>query len=235
MPITGKQSVGSVSNLFQGYWSQVSFQHGGLVKAGTSNKYLGVVQEGSLEISREDAEYMGTTFPRVMELISPAQVGMSFSGQLDELHHRNLQIAAGLKPTTVGNHVRATDADNDGVHDTAGTDFIQADGDYIFPGASCRSDDAFGTLTCKRERCDGFVMEAVMWKALSTGALTLGGDANVIGTPLEFTAFDDSNGDFHNTGALDLTPAALADKVWGGGAPLGFLYAPIAAAGSRTV
>ena len=233
MPITGKQSVGSVSNLFQGYWSQVSFQHGGLVKANTSEKYLGVVQEGSLEISREDAEYMGTTFPRVMELISPAQVGMSFSGQMDELHHRNLQIAAGIKPASVV--ATANDGDGDGDHDTSGQDFVQADGDYIFPGASCRSDDAFGTLICKRERCDGFVMEAVMWKALSTGALTLGGDANVIGTPLEFTAFDDSNGDYHNTDSIDVTPPTLAGKKWGKGAPLGFLYAPIAAAGSRDV
>tara|TARA_Y100000114_G_C11760950_1_gene329700 strand:- start:2044 stop:2748 length:705 start_codon:yes stop_codon:yes gene_type:complete len=234
MPISGKQSVGSTANLFQGYWSQVTFQNGGLVAANTVERYLGVVQEGSLEISREDAEYMGTTFPRVMELISPAQVGMSFSGQMDELHHRNLQIAAGLEPKNERTTV-ASDADQDGDLDARDHTMAQEDGDYIFPGASCATGNAFGTLRCARERCDGFVMEAVMWKALSTGALTLGGDANVIGTPLEFTAFDDSNGDFHDTSNADLTGDNYKTKKWGNKAPLGFLYAPLAAFGSRDV
>ena len=131
MPITGKQSVGSVSNLFQGYWSQVQFRPGNTA-AGNSYKYLGVVQEGVLEISREDAEYMGTTFPRVMEVIAPSQAGMSFSGQMDELHHRNLQVSAGIEMNAT---TKAIADDND-----AAT--LDDPGDYIFPGASCAFDNA---------------------------------------------------------------------------------------------
>ena len=83
-PLTsiGKQSVGSTNNLFQGYWSHVEFRKGGFLQTASAydatakDMYLGVVQEGVLEVSREDNEYLGTTFPRVIELLSPAQVGM---------------------------------------------------------------------------------------------------------------------------------------------------------------
>ena len=73
-----------------------------------------------------------------------------------------------------------------------------------------------GSLVVKRKRCDGTVMEAVLWKTVGSGALSIGGDAAVIGTPIEFNALDDSNGDF------------------GGGAtaPLGYIYAPFAEGGS---
>ena len=74
----GKQSVGSAANLFQGYWSHVEFRQGGYKPgAGTffdasyTTTYLGVVGEGALEVSREDNEFLGTMFPRVVELISP--------------------------------------------------------------------------------------------------------------------------------------------------------------------
>ena len=219
MPISGKQSVGSVSNLFQGYWSQVQFRPGNTA-AGNDYKYLGVVQEGALEISREDAEYMGTTFPRVMEVIAPSQAGMSFSGQMDELHHRNLQVSAGI----------AMNATSKAIADDNDPATLDDPGDYIFPGASCAFDNAFGTLKCARERCDGFKMEAVLWKALSTGSISIGGNDNVIGTPIEFTALDDSNGEYHSTLGANNGP-----EHFGSLAPLGYLYAPLPAAGSDVV
>ena len=151
MVAIGKQSVGSTANLFQGYWSHVEFVHDPL---GTPNAiYLGVVQEGNLEISREDTEYMGTNFPRRVELLTPSQVGMKFSGQIDELHKTNLHIAMGDL---------ASDTNN-----------------YIYPGAACSFEDQFGNLICRRKRCDGFVMEALLWKTLGSGALAIGGDAAV--------------------------------------------------------
>lgn len=188
MVAIGKQSVGSTANLFQGYWSHVEFVHDPL---GTPNAiYLGVVQEGNLEISREDTEYMGTNFPRRVELLTPSQVGMKFSGQIDELHKTNLHIAMGDL---------ASDTNN-----------------YIYPGAACSFEDQFGNLICRRKRCDGFVMEALLWKTLGSGALAIGGDAAVVGSTVEFNALDDTNGDF---GGAD-------DK------PLGYIYAPDPAAGS---
>ena len=97
-PTIERQSVGSTNNLFQGYWSHVEFRKGGNAAVAADCYYLGVIQEGVLELSREDTEYMGTTFPRVVELISPSSVGMKFSGQMDELYAGNLRIAIGLKP-----------------------------------------------------------------------------------------------------------------------------------------
>tara|TARA_Y100001968_G_scaffold302788_1_gene316399 strand:- start:585 stop:1127 length:543 start_codon:yes stop_codon:yes gene_type:complete len=157
--------------------------------------YLGAIQEGVLELSREDTEYMGTTFPRVVELISPASVGMRFSGQMDELYVGNLRIAIG----------------QDGVVDDA-----DADQHYIYPGAACAFDAVMGSLVIRRKRCDNAVMEAALYKTVGSGALSIGGDAAVVGTSVEFAALDDSNGDFGGD----------TDK------PLGHIYAPFADGGS---
>ena len=208
----GKQSVGSTANLFQGYWSHVEFRpgtaadrdtnHGGYASPDNA-RYLGVVQEGVLEISREDVEYLGTTFPRVVELLTPSQMGMKFSGQLDELHVSNMRIAVG----------EAVDSAGD----------VDADG-YIYPGSSCGFDDnEFGSLVCRRKKCSGdFIMEAVLWKTVGSGALSIGGDADVVGTPVEFNALDDSNGEYMDPNWV----ANAADY------PLGYLYAPAPAANS---
>lgn len=192
----GKQSVGSTNNLFQGYWSHVEFRKGGYNEDGTnydaSNKdmYLGVVQEGVLEVSREDNEYLGTTFPRVIELLSPAQVGMKFSGEIGELHKANLHLMVG--------------------------DSIEATNNFIYPGASCDFGAVFGTLRALRKRCDGFIMEAVLFKTIGSGGFQIGGAAEVISSAAEFSALDDANGDFGGSAE----------------APLGWIYAPDPAAGS---
>ena len=194
MVAIGKQSVGSTANLFQGYWSHVEFIHNPMNAAAPippqQRLYLGVVQEGNLEVSREDTEYMGTNFPRRVEMLTPTQVGMKFSGQIDELHKTNLHIAVGDT---------APDASN-----------------YIYTGAGCSFESQYGNLVIRRERCDGFVMECVLWKTIGSGAVAIGGDAAVVGSSVEFNALDDANGAFGGAAA----------------APLGDIYAPDPAAGS---
>lgn len=182
MPI-GLQSVSSTANLFQGYWSHVHF-----VKAPTTEDevlyYLGVFQDAVLEMSREDTEYLGTHFPRRVELLSPTRMGMKFSGRMDELHNANMHLLMG-------------------------EDIADAS-QYLNPGAACAFDDVFGNLVARRKRCDGFVMEATMWKVTGNGSMSIGGDAAVVGTAAEFNALDDTNG------------------VYGGSedSPLGKLYCP---------
>ena len=221
----GKQSVGSIKNLFQGYWSHVEFRPGGFDETATA-RYLGVVQEGVLEISREDTEYMGTTFPRVVEVLTPSQMGMKFSGQLDELHYCNMLIAMG-DDAKVASATTGTSPNPDPI------------GGYIYPGASCQfSENEFGTLIARRKRCsDGFVMEACIWKTLGSGGLSLGGDADVVGTTVEFSALDDSNGEYmEGTPAVIDPPAAATGWVATASAhPLGYLYAPAPATGSTVV
>lgn len=200
-PLTsiGKQSVGSTNNLFQGYWSHVEFRKGGYLQTADSydaaarDMYLGVVQEGVLEVSREDNEYLGTTFPRVIELLSPAQVGMKFSGEIGELHKANLHLM-------VGGDIMSDDDDSK----------------FIYPGASCSFASVFGSLRALRKRCDGFIMEACLFKTIGSGGFQIGGAAEVISSAAEFSALDDSNGDFGGSAA----------------APLGWIYAPDPAAGS---
>ena len=197
-PLTsiGKQSVGSTTNLFQGYWSHVEFRKGGYDQAADSydgsakDMYLGVAQEGALEISREDSEYMGTLFPRVVELLSPTSVGMTFSANLAELHKNNLALMVGGD--------------------------VEAASNFIYPGATCSFSDVFGSLRCIRERCDGFMMETVLFKTIGSGPLNIGSSDNVIEAAAQFQALDDSNGEFGGSSS----------------APLGWLYAPDPAAKS---
>lgn len=213
MVAIGKQSVGSVSNLFQGYWSHVEFRPGGFSETATA-RYLGVVQEGVLEVSREDVEYMGTTFPRVVEVLTPSQMGMKFSGQVDELHHTNMVIGIG-GDAKVGAALSAG---------------------YIYPGASCGfGDDAFGSLIARRKKCgsgDQSDMEACLWKTVASGAISIGSDADVVGTQMEFNALDDSNGEYMPASADPANPVAGEWRHAPANHPLGYLYAPAPAANS---
>lgn len=186
----GAQSVLSTSNLFQGFWSHVDVKKGGFDSAGSAYDatapimYLGVVPEGALEISREDTEFMGTNFPQTVELLTPSQVGMKFSGEIAELHKLNLHLAIGDDP-------------------------YDADDNYIYPAASCAT-DSFVSVRALRKRCDGFIMDMVIWKARSSAALTIGGGTEVLTSPIEFNALDDQGGEFGGDTQ----------------APLGYLYAP---------
>ena len=183
----GAQSVLSTSNLFQGFWSHVDVIKGGYDPSPALNPvqvpfYLGVVNEGVLEISREDSEFMGTTFPQVVELVTPTQVGMKFSGEIAELMLSNLHLAI----------------DGD-VSDST---------NFVYPGATCT--DTFVGVRALRKRCDGFIMDMVIWKARNSAPVTIGGGSEVISTPIEFNALDDRGGSFGGSET----------------APLGYLYAP---------
>ena len=196
----GAQSVLSTTDLFQGFWSHVDVQKGGFNPSTPHTNpvhYLGVVNEGALEISREDTEFLGTTFPQVVELLTPSQVGMKFSGQLAELQKVNLRLAVGK------------DIDDATLTSNGGTTDAQ-DNAYIYPGSSCKFDDVFVGLRALRERCDGFIMDLMIHKTIASGTVTIGGAAEVINTPVEFNALDDRNGELGGTSQ----------------SPLGWLYAP---------
>lgn len=212
----GVQSTGSTANLFQGYWSHVEFRRGGytagrdMYSANYNEVYLGVVNEGALEVSREDNEFLGTMFPRVVELLTPAQVGMSFSGEIAELHKGNLHLMTGgsVEDNTAGDNASR----------------------FVYPGAKCGFQEAveaeggtvFGTLRAMRSKCssgEDFIMVCNLYKTIGSGSFSIGGAAEVISSATEFQALDDANGDY---GGSDT-------------APLGYIYAPDPASGSTAV
>ncbi len=215
----GTQSVGSTANLFQGYWKHVEFRQGGYDAASDYyhatyvDTYLGVVNEGALEVSREDNEFLGTLFPRVVELLSPAQVGMAFSGEIAEIHKGNLHLMTG---GFISDGTEALGATN-----------------FIYPGATCSFPEAagdpavtggtvFGTLRAMRNKCssgDEFIMVANLYKTTGSGAFSIGGAAEVISSATEFAALDDTNGGYGGSAS----------------APLGYIYAPNPATGSTSV
>lgn len=176
MVAIGQQSLASSSNLFLGFWSHLSVVQDPLGAA--TSYYLGVAQEAVLEVSREDAEYLGTTFPQRVELVIPQRAGMKFTGRLDELHKRNIHLLIGNLPGTVSN--------------------------YIYPGTSCPDETKYVRLVGRRIRCDQFVMEVLFWKAQSSGLFQLGAAPAGEGSPFDIAALDDVNGDFGGSQAAPL-------------------------------
>ena len=167
MVAIGTQSMEHSANLFVGFWSHVEVVQDPLGVA--TSYYLGQINDGVLEISREDAEILGTTFPQRVEVILAQRAGMKFSGTMIELHKANLHLLLGNLPGTANN--------------------------YLYPGVSCPDETKFVRFIARRIRCDTFVMEALFWKAQSNGLISMGGDAATIsGTPMEISALDDNAG-----------------------------------------
>lgn len=175
-------SVDSVNNVFLGQWDEVTFIEDPLGSVlGPTPFYLGAVRDGSLEVATENFEYFGTTYPRKLEAVFPQQVTMTFSGNIEELHRRNMFLALGQLPSTAG--------------------------DYIYPGASCVQEDNFGSLEAKRRKCQelgsGFIV-AWLNKTTGSGNISLGSADEVVGMPVEFNASDDSNGNFGGSASRPL-------------------------------
>lgn len=182
MVAIGQQSTDKVANLFYGFWSHVE-----VVETPTTTPtsfYLGHIAEAVLEVTREDTEFLGTTFPQRVEVIIPQRAGMRFTGQMSELHRRNLNLLFGNLPSSANN--------------------------YLYPGANCPDESKFVRLVARRKRCDGFVMETLIWKINPGGLVQIGGDTTAVGTPIDLAGLDDSNGDFGGSEE----------------APLGYVYAP---------
>lgn len=168
MVAIGQQSLDSSSNLFYGFWSHVEVVQDPLGVA--TSYYLGQVNDGVLEISREDTELLGTAFPQTVEVMVPTRAGMKFSGTMLEMHKRNLHFLIGNLPGTASN--------------------------YIYPGVTCPDESKFVRFVARRIRCDEFVMEAVFWKAQSNGLVQIGSGDPAASTPMEVAALDDNNGDW---------------------------------------
>jgi len=177
MVAIGQQSLDKSTNLFLGFWSHVSVTQTPVPGPGT-NYYLGLVTEGALEISREDAELLGTTFPQRVELMIPTRSGMKFSGQLAELHKRNLHLLLGNLPNSASN--------------------------YLYPGAACPDESKFVRFHARRERCDHFVMDAVFWKAQSAGLIQIGAGDPTASAPIEMNALDDTNAEWGGSASAPL-------------------------------
>lgn len=174
--VIGDQSLNSATNLFLGDWSHVDVTTDPL--GAPTEYYLGLVTEGALEISREDSELMGTTFPKRVELVIPTRAGMKFTGQMAELHKANLHLLLGGLPGNASN--------------------------YLYPGVACPDETKFVKFRAKRIRCDDFVMEVIFWKAQSAGLISIGAGDPTTFAPLEMQALDDSNGTWGGSAAAPL-------------------------------
>ena len=173
-------STESLNNLFLGQWDEVTFYEDPLGD-GYNENYLGAIRDGSLEVSTENFEYYGTSYPRRLEAVFPQQVTMTFSGNMEELHKRNMHLALGELPSNASN--------------------------YIYPGASCVQEENFGSLEAKRRKCadlGGGYITAWLWKTTGSGAISLGAADEVVSMPVEFNASDDSNGTFGGSSAQPL-------------------------------
>ena len=179
----GQQGTIDEASILFGDWSYV-----GVIQSGVEYE-LGNVPEGVAQISREQVEFKSTAMPKLTSLIVDVSVGMSFAGNIQEVHERNLHLLVG--------------------------DAIADSSNYIYAGD--RKDCSYFTFSAKRERvCDGRTIEVYMWKVKSMGLVQIGSSTGAEGVrvPFQFIALADIAGDFGGSSAAPLgyffCPDALA-------------------------
>lgn len=181
MALTPPIGLDSSDNLYLGEWPVV---HAIVDPLGANTRLsLGAVKEGVLRTSREEVRYMNTTFPQTLAAIFPTDVGMQFVGRGDELRPRL-------------------------AHFLIGDALLNDSSLYIYPGATCGTEDTDVGFEVQRENCAGRIIIGRFYRARASGVMEIGAANDVIGTPLEVNALDDTNGNFGGS----------ADR------PLGYIY-----------
>jgi hypothetical protein len=179
--LTPPISYESTDNVYIGDWPVV---HVIVDPLGVATRLsLGAVYEGVARTSREDLRVLDTTFPAKLAAIFPTDVGMQFVGQGAELRPRL-------------------------AHFLVGDALLNDPSLYVYPGASCGSEDVDVSFEAQRINCDNRLIVVHFYRARASGVLEIGSGQDVVTTPLEVNALDDSNGNFG--GAQDR--------------PLGYIY-----------
>lgn len=148
---------------------------------------LGNVTNGVLEMSREDFVHFGTAVPRVADYVVPVTMGMRFEGEASEFHYALFHALIG--------------------------DALSSTSQYIYPGIQQCS--VYFTLQAMRRRaCDGFVLEARIFKCHPGNVLSVGSNETAdVTMPFSVEGLDDQ-----------------ADAMGQGGntaSPLGYFFVPV--------
>lgn len=169
MALTPPVGLNSDNNLYLGEWPVVA----AIVDPLGANTWLslGAVKEGVARTTREEVQYMNTTFPQKVAAIFPTIVGMQFVGRGDELRPRLAHFIVG--------DARLDDSSL-----------------YVYPGATCGTEDTDVGFEAQRVNCDDRMIIFHIYRSRCSGVLEIGSANDVIGTPLEVNALDDSNGNF---------------------------------------
>lgn len=170
MPLSGPSSVQDKEDLFVGEWPRVYAIVSPILAETEVN--LGVVKDGVLRTGREELNFFGSDSPQILELSQPVSVTMQFAGTAHELTYGLLHFLVG---------------------DAAIDDASQ----YVYPGAGCAFSDIDVTLRGERINCDGHMLVFQIHQARASGAIEIGSaPSDVIGTPFEVNALNDSVGTF---------------------------------------
>lgn len=178
MPLSGPSSVQDKEDLFAGEWPRVYAITDPVSSPVEVN--LGAVKDGVLRTGREELNFFGTDFPGTLELSAPISVTMQFAGTAHELTYGLLHFLVG--------DARIDDASQ-----------------YVYPGAGCAFSDIDVTLRGERVNCDGHMIVFQIHQARASGAVEIGANpSDVIGTPIEVNALDDSGGVFGGSSTAPL-------------------------------
>lgn len=157
------QGTIDVNALIVGDWSEVVYEFG------VTEYPLGNCPEGNISVGREYYQHQGTQLPKRVDAVFLISTGMSFSGQLEEVHERNCRLALGKNPTD--------------------------DMDYIYIGGG--ETPQYITLIARRWRPgDAQLVEAKIYKGLVVSEFALGASGEAISIPLEVQALDDQAGEY---------------------------------------
>src|SRR3990167_5279069 len=154
----GTQGAIDVSAAIVGSWSVIRFLTPITPFVGTYTRYnIGNVEQGVVEMNREDYIHIGTALPRVADYVVPIKAGMKFTGQLSEYNRAAVHALMG--------------------------DAIATSSNYVYPGT--QNCNTFFTLQALRKRaCDGVVLEARIFKVHPGGVFSIGSSDQAVTTPM---------------------------------------------------
>jgi len=151
------------SAILLGDWCEISILYNGdWIKVGN-------VTNGSITILKEQYQHISTAFPRKVDLIIPTRAGLSFKGNLEEIHAQNMRLALGLDPSD--------------------------DTNYIYWGKL--DTPIYFSLRARRNRpSDLETIEVMLYKCQIVSTVEIGGGDTPPAIPFEAIALDDEAGEY---------------------------------------
>ena len=100
MPSFVNEGTFKENALVVGDWAQVTVK-----PLAGSLLYIGSSKNGVLTITRDIYEHVGTSFPRRVDMRVTISIGMTYEGDLEEVHAENLALVTGQSFAAPGNYL----------------------------------------------------------------------------------------------------------------------------------
>lgn len=168
-----KQGTVDEDALTIGEWEEI------ISVVSSTDYFLGSCKEGTLTVSRSYYEHSSSKFPGRIDHVIPLATGMTFSGNLEEIHIQNVAFCCGQTPN-------------------------QGTANYVYIGA--QNAPLYQTIRGRkiRQASDDFQIEFCIFKGHVVSEFTFGSSDEAIQMPFEVRGMDDEDGDYGGSATMPI-------------------------------